>query len=98
MTRGRALQTGWADALFERPRHVFVGYFIGSPGMKFLPPPPAGGPPRVGGRARPAGGLQVGVRPEYLALAPAQQPGALPCTVSQVQDIGTCLMLTAKVG
>ncbi|MCW5263261.1 ABC transporter ATP-binding protein [Verminephrobacter eiseniae] len=106
MTRGRALQTGSADALFERPRHVFVGYFIGSPGMNFLPARMEGGRLDVAGhrlqipagRALPAGGLQVGVRPEYLALAPAQQPGALPCTVSQVQDIGTCLMLTAKVG
>jgi glycerol transport system ATP-binding protein len=37
MTRGRAVQTGSADALFERPRHTFVGHFIGSPGMNFLP-------------------------------------------------------------
>ena len=27
-----------------------------------------------------------------------QQPGALACSVAQVQDIGTYLMLTAKVG
>src|SRR5215218_11028280 len=33
MTRGRAVQTGSADALFERPAHQFVGHFIGSPGM-----------------------------------------------------------------
>jgi glycerol transport system ATP-binding protein len=37
MTRGRAVQVGSAEALFERPAHTFVGHFIGSPGMNFLP-------------------------------------------------------------
>ena len=37
MTRGRAVQTGSAADLFERPSHTFVGHFIGSPGMNFLP-------------------------------------------------------------
>src|SRR5438477_7895025 len=36
MTRGRAVQIGSASDLFERPRHTFVGHFIGSPGMNFL--------------------------------------------------------------
>ena len=104
MTRGRAVQVGSADALFERPQHTFVGHFIGSPGMNFLPAQVQGGSLDVAGhrlqapRALPEGSLKVGVRPEYLALAEAQQSGALPCTVAQVQDIGTYLMLTAKVG
>src|SRR3954466_5532962 len=33
MTNGRVVQKGGADALFLRPDHAFVGYFIGSPGM-----------------------------------------------------------------
>ncbi len=37
MTRGRAVQMGSASELFERPQHTFVGHFIGSPGMNFLP-------------------------------------------------------------
>ena len=104
MTRGRAVQVGSADALFERPQHTFVGHFIGSPGMNFLPAHMQGNSPTVAGhrlqapRALPAGDLKVGVRPEYLALAGAEQSGALPCSVAQVQDIGTYLMLTAKVG
>ncbi len=106
MTRGRAVQVGSADALFERPAHTFVGHFIGSPGMNFLPAQADGAELAVAGhrlvapagRALPAGSLQVGIRPEYLALAAAQQPGALACSVAQVQDIGTYLMLTAKVG
>jgi len=106
MTRGKAVQVGSADALFERPAHTFVGHFIGSPGMNFLPAHSDGAIFTVAGhrldspvgRALPQGALQVGIRPEYLALAQPQQPGALPCAVVQVQDIGTYLMLTAKVG
>lgn len=36
MSRGKAVQVGSADALFEKPAHTFVGHFIGSPGMNFL--------------------------------------------------------------
>lgn len=106
MTRGRAVQVGSADALFERPQHVFVGHFIGSPGMNFLPAQMDGARLQVAGhalelpapRSLPEGALQVGVRPEYLALAQPGQHGALPCTVQRVQDIGTYFMLTAQVG
>lgn len=106
MTRGKAVQVGSADALFERPAHTFVGHFIGSPGMNFLPAHSEGDSLTVAGnrlaspvgRALPAGALQVGIRPEYLALAQPQEAGALPGTVVQVQDIGTYQMLTAKVG
>jgi glycerol transport system ATP-binding protein len=104
MTRGRAVQVGSADALFERPQHVFVGHFIGSPGMNFLPAQLDGGALRVGGQAlpRPArelpdGPLQLGVRPEYLTVVPEGTPGALPCTVDKVQDIGTYQLLTARL-
>ena len=79
MTRGRAVQVGSADALFERPQHTFVGHFIGSPGMNFLPG-------RCGeracrstaacsrcrpGRPLPEGDITLGVRPEYVTLAVA---------------------------
>ena len=42
--------------------------------------------------------LKLGVRPEYVALAPAGAPGALPATVTQAQDIGTYWLITARVG
>ena len=106
MTRGRAVQVGSADALFERPQHVFVGHFIGSPGMNFLPAQSDAEGLNVAGhtlqwpttRPVPGGALQVGVRPEYMALAEPGAAGALPCKVVQVQDIGTYLMMTARVG
>lgn len=105
MSRGRVMQLGTPDALFEKPAHTFVGHFIGSPGMNFLPAVVDGATLQVAGqrmalpaRSLPEGALQVGVRPEYLALSAPQAAGALQCRVAQVQDIGTYQMLTAKVG
>jgi glycerol transport system ATP-binding protein len=37
MQEGEVVQTGTPVELFERPGHVFVGHFIGSPGMNVLP-------------------------------------------------------------
>lgn len=106
MTRGRAVQTGTPDALFERPRHTFVGHFIGSPGMNFLPASVAAGVLRVAGmtltlptgRAMPEGDLTLGVRPEYVARTVPGDPAALPFTATLIQDIGTHAMLTATLG
>ncbi|MBP6542198.1 MAG: ABC transporter ATP-binding protein [Piscinibacter sp.] len=89
MTRGRAVQIGSASELFERPRHTFVGNFIGSPGMNFLPAGLAPGAP--------TGATTLGVRPEYLALAAPNAHGALPATVTQAQDIGTYWLLGATL-
>ena len=104
MTRGRVVQMGTPGDLFERPQHAFVGHFIGSPGMNFLPAQVQDGALAVAGqrmplpRALPDGALRLGVRPEYLALAAPGQAGALPCAVARVQDLGTHQMLTATLG
>ena len=104
MTRGKVVQLGAPEALFERPAHTFVGHFIGSPGMNFLPALVANGQLSVGGhalaplgeRALPSGALTLGIRPEYLSLLPADTPGSLPGTVRQVQDIGTYLLVSCE--
>ena len=106
MTRGRAVQIGSADALFERPQHTFVGHFIGSPGMNFLPARATGDAldiaghtlPMSAGRELPAGDYKLGIRPEYVTLAASGAAGAVPAGVVRVQDIGTHSMLTATVG
>ncbi len=90
MTRGRAVQIGSADQLFERPQHMFVGHFIGSPGMNFLP---AGIVPGA-----PEGADTLGVRPEYVTLTEPHAAGALQATVTQRQDVGTYWLLTASAG
>ncbi len=89
MTRGRAVQVGSADALFDRPEHMFVGHFIGSPGMNFLP---AALLP-----AAPAGAVTLGVRPEYVTLARAGEAGALQAQVAMTQDVGTYWLVTARI-
>jgi len=89
MTRGKAVQVGSADALFERPAHRFVGHFIGSPGMNFLPAALLPGAP--------AGAATLGVRPEYVTLAADGEAGALPARVVQAQDVGTYWLITATL-
>ncbi|MDO8700043.1 MAG: ABC transporter ATP-binding protein [Rhodoferax sp.] len=106
MTRGRAVQVGSAADLFERPSHTFVGHFIGSPGMNFLPGQVdqdgfhlAGRTlPLPVGRVLPSGDIKLGIRPEYVALSSAHDTGAVAMKVSQVQDVGTHVMLTAGIG
>ena len=106
MTRGRAVQVGAADALFERPAHTFVGHFIGSPGMNFLPAHCRNGVLTVlsqplaspEGRPLPEGDMKLGIRPEYMELSATTGPDCLPAQVRQVQDIGTYLLLTCELG
>jgi glycerol transport system ATP-binding protein len=103
MTRGRAVQIGTASELFERPRHTFVGNFIGSPGMNFLAAHGSAAGIEVAGRllvaAAPApGAFTLGVRPEYVRLMDAGAAGSLPGVVTAAQDIGTYWLVTAKVG
>jgi glycerol transport system ATP-binding protein len=103
MTRGRAVQIGSASDLFERPAHTFVGHFIGSPGMNFLPAQIDGVGVKVAGRhlmsptpnLHDQGSVTLGVRPEYVTLAKADAAGAVPATVTQAQDIGTYWLVTA---
>ena len=72
MTRGRAVQIGSASELFDWPQHTFVGHFIGSPGMNFLPANANGDAIEIAGRsmtlpaaaagARALGDLTLGIR------------------------------------
>ncbi len=103
MSQSKAIQIGSAQRLFERPEHTFVGYFIGSPGMNFLPANfSAEGLDIAGYRLAcpttyrlPLGALKFGIRPEYAIFLPADAPGALPVKITRVQDLGTHRLVTA---
>ncbi|AKJ32012.1 ABC transporter ATP-binding protein [Caldimonas brevitalea] len=109
MTRGRAVQVGSADELFERPAHTFVGNFIGSPGMNFLKGSVHNNKLQIGSRLlslpidkvaalQQAPDITLGVRPEYVVPATPEADHALPVHVTQVQDIGTYWLVTGRVG
>ena len=95
MNDGRAVQIGTPAELFYQPEHTFVGYFIGSPGMNFLPAEVEGASARVAGfevalgasyAALPKGrNVQVGVRPEFVSATTG--PG-LPAQVRRIADLG----------
>ena len=110
MSRGKAVQVGTADALFERPAHTFVGHFIGSPGMNFLPARWRDGwielaerryaPPSdaaIAQRLQAAGTFKIGVRPEYLRLARSDDEQAVPAVIERAQDIGTYWIAAARL-
>jgi glycerol transport system ATP-binding protein len=96
MYEGRVVQSGRPEELFERPAHTFVGYFIGSPGMNVVPCEVAGNRALVNGHAialsrsypaMPAGArIELGVRPEFVTLAPAGQ--GLPVRIERIDDLG----------
>jgi len=94
MNHGEVVQIGTPQDLFEAPQHVFVGHFIGSPGMNVLPcalqdgravclgqPVETANP---AGNAAPGTELQVGVRPEFVRFADQ----GLPARVIKVSDAG----------
>ena len=109
MYEGELVQTGTPQALFERPQHKFVGYFIGSPGMNFLPCRIDGNVARVNGskilldeavarQGRTAEGkLEIGIRPMYLEVYAEAVEEGVAAMVATVEDQGSFKILTANL-
>ncbi|MDQ2633040.1 MAG: ABC transporter ATP-binding protein [Pseudomonadota bacterium] len=102
MYDGEVVQIGTPAELFERPKHTFVGYFIGSPGMNVLPVSVDGpsaklgsqtielpGTPKIAGN----GAIELGVRPEYVRVGAS----GMPATIRKVEDIGRHKVVRASV-
>jgi glycerol transport system ATP-binding protein len=94
MKDGMVVQIGTPVDLFERPKHTFVGHFIGSPGMNLLPCHVENGKAVFAGQAvdtvnaaayRGNGKqLELGVRPEFVRFA----PHGIPVEIVKVADAG----------
>ncbi len=102
MQAGRVIQRGTPEDLFERPLNAYVGTFIGSPGMNFVPATQSGGEIRIGGeiirRDAPTivgGTLTVGIRPEHIRLM-ATDTG-LSARVIGVQDQGNVRVMELEL-
>jgi len=106
MLEGEIVQIGTPQDLFENPEHTFVGYFIGSPGMNFLPCTLDGNVAHVDGaritldiktaalgrQAR--GKLEVGIRPMYLEVSSVPVENGVPAEVKAVEDQGSYKIVT----
>jgi glycerol transport system ATP-binding protein len=108
MYEGSVLQEGTPQELFERPLHRFVGYFIGSPGMNFLPCRLASDSAEVAGqriplpvdlllRAPKAETLEIGIRPEAIAVSDDKGAG-LAVQIRDVEDLGIRKIVTCLLG
>jgi glycerol transport system ATP-binding protein len=104
MHEGTVVQIGSPVDLFERPRHTFVGHFIGSPGMNVLPCEVDNGTAMFGGRPvrvqnPPAAALhgrrlEIGVRPEFVSLA----ADGIPVRIVKASDAGRYRIVEARHG
>ena len=94
MYDGRVVQMGTPQELFETPKHTFVGYFIGSPGMNVLEAQVSGNKAVLAGTeidlgqgfGAMDGKVEIGVRPEFTSLASGNK--GLPITIKRVEDVG----------
>jgi glycerol transport system ATP-binding protein len=102
MYEGQIVQVGSPADLFDRPRHTFVGYFIGSPGMNVIPAALDGSNVRVGKhvvalpitpslQGNPK--LELGVRPEYVRLGSE----GMPASIRRVEDAGRLKIVHASL-
>ena len=109
MYEGEIVQVGTPQELFENPKHKFVGYFIGSPGMNFLSCTLDGNKARVDGAGieldddtaalgvKAEGELELGIRPMYLEVYPKAVDGGIPASVKTVEDQGSFKIVTVHL-
>ena len=109
MYEGEVVQVGTPEELYEKPKHKFVGYFIGSPGMNFLECKVEGGLAYVNGIAIPldhalaglAGGakgkLELGIRPMHLEVHANAVDGGIAVAVKSAEDQGNCKIVTMSI-
>ena len=94
MHEGQIVQTGTPVELFEKPKHTFVGHFIGSPGMNILPCEINKGLVAVNGTKIETSNLkidnsnfskiEVGIRPEFISF----NKEGLPVKILNVSNTG----------
>ena len=93
MHEGQIVQTGTPVELFEKPKHTFVGHFIGSPGMNILPCEIENGQINFEGKIIPNSTsikqtnfskTQIGIRPEFINFS----KDGIPVKIKRVSNTG----------
>lgn len=111
MYEGEIVQVGTPQELFERPAHRFVGWFIGSPGMNFLPCRLHNEGLAIEGadialgehwaeaaRRHPDATLELGIRPEFFILRSQPAADTVAADVVRVEDLGNYKLVTCRLG
>lgn len=103
MHGGRIVQAGAPEDLFARPEHVFVGQFVGLPGMNVLPVEVDGATARFDGHvvqlaAAPARDsverFELGVRPEHVRIG----SDGVALKIEHVEDAGPHRVVRGRAG
>lgn len=106
MSEGRVVQNGTPAALHDRPSHTFVGRFIGSPGMNFLPCVLDGEEAVFDGgrlaapaplRAAKGRNLVIGLRPHAITLTEPGRRG-FPASLVEVEQRGAFRIVDIALG
>jgi glycerol transport system ATP-binding protein len=93
MHEGQVVQTGTPVELFEKPKHTFVGHFIGSPGMNIIPCKLNNGIAAIDGIKIETGSLnkkngftktEIGIRPEFVSFS----KDGIPVKILKVSNTG----------
>ncbi len=93
MHEGQIVQTGTPVELFEKPKHTFVGHFIGSPGMNILPCELHDGSAAIDGIKIETGSqikktsftkTEIGIRPEFVSFS----KDGIPVKILKVSNTG----------
>ncbi len=105
MDQGAILQQGTPQDLFEDPAHVFVGHFIGSPGMNLMPCTLDDGAAVLGDQRVPVavpagctGPFTLGIRPEFVGLHEQGDATAVRVAIERVEPLGGYQLLHARLG
>jgi len=93
MHEGQVVQTGTPVELFEKPKHTFVGHFIGSPGMNIIPCKLDNGNAAIDGvkvsvssqiKKSNFSKIEIGIRPEFVSFSEE----GIPVKVLKVSNTG----------
>jgi len=93
MHEGQVVQTGTPVDLFEKPKHTFVGHFIGSPGMNIIPCKLNNGIAAIDGIKIETRSLikkngftktEIGIRPEFVSFS----KDGIPVKILKVSNTG----------
>jgi glycerol transport system ATP-binding protein len=99
MNDGRILQFDTKEQIYERPAHLFVGYFMGSPGMNIIDGRLKNGkmefqdfeipvPSEYKTTLQKLGEFKLGIRPENFNISRTEKKDHVPFRCSDIQEKG----------